>query len=121
MTIRNELIDELLAGRDSASVLRQDGLLGELKQALLKRLMAAEFDHHMAQDRATGKGRNHRNAALVHEYGLGCIAPQACVLLDTDGDRHTETGHSVEGVAGDFGLGLLIGQSPVMKTPADCG
>jgi hypothetical protein len=54
MTIRNELIDELLAGRDPASVLRHDGLLGELKQALLNRLMAAEFDHHMAQDRATG-------------------------------------------------------------------
>jgi putative transposase len=63
MTIRNELIDELLAGHDPASVLRQDGLLGELKQALLNRLLAAEFDHHMAQDRATRDGRNHRNGA----------------------------------------------------------
>jgi transposase-like protein len=42
MTIRNELIDELLAGHDPASVMRQDGLLGELKTALLNRLMAAE-------------------------------------------------------------------------------
>jgi hypothetical protein len=41
MTIRNELIDELLAGQDPASVMRQDGLLGELKKALLNRLMAA--------------------------------------------------------------------------------
>ncbi|MFL5285665.1 MAG: IS256 family transposase [Rhodopila sp.] len=63
MTIRNELIDELLAGREPASVLRQDGLLGELRQALLNRLMAAEFDHHMGQDRAAGEGRNHRNGA----------------------------------------------------------
>src|SRR4051794_12227703 len=63
MTIRNELIDELLAGRDPASVMRQDGLLGELRQALLNRLMAAEFDHHMEQDRAAGEGRNHRNGA----------------------------------------------------------
>src|SRR4051812_27268242 len=63
MTIRNELIDELLAGHDPASVLRQDGLLGELKQALLNRLLAAEFDHHMEQDRATRDGRNHRNGA----------------------------------------------------------
>jgi putative transposase len=55
MTIRNELIDELLAGRDPSSVMRQDGLLGELKQALPNRLMAAEFEHHMAQDRASGE------------------------------------------------------------------
>jgi putative transposase len=63
MTIRNELIDELLAGQDPASVMRQDGLLGELKKALLNRLMAAEFDHHLAQDRASGEGRNHRNGS----------------------------------------------------------
>src|SRR4051794_10118702 len=47
--------------------------------------------------------------------------PQACVLFDTDGDRHAEAGHLVEGVAGDFGFGLLVGQSPGMKTPADDG
>jgi hypothetical protein len=50
--IRNELIDELLAGQDLASVMRQDSLLGELKKALLNRLMAAEFDHHLRQERA---------------------------------------------------------------------
>jgi hypothetical protein len=37
MTIRNELIDELLVARNPASVMRQDGLLDELKQALLNR------------------------------------------------------------------------------------
>jgi putative transposase len=63
MTIRNELIDELLAGQDPASVMRQDGLLGELKKALLNRLMAAEFEHHLAQERASGEGRNHRNGS----------------------------------------------------------
>jgi putative transposase len=63
MTIRNELIDELLAGQDPASVMRQDGLLGELKKALLNRLMAAEFEHHLTEDRATGEGRNHRNGS----------------------------------------------------------
>lgn len=63
MTIRNELIDELLAGQDPASVMRTDGLLGELKKALLNRLMAAEFDHHMALDHAAGEGRNHRNGS----------------------------------------------------------
>ena len=32
MTIRNELIDKLPSGQDPASAMRQDGLLGELKQ-----------------------------------------------------------------------------------------
>ena len=63
MTKRNELIDELLAGQDPSSVMRQDGLLGELKKALLNRLMAAEFDHHLAEERASGEGRNHRNGS----------------------------------------------------------
>jgi putative transposase len=57
MTIRNELIDELLAGQDPASVMRQDGLLGELKKALLNRLMAAEFDYHLAQGPGGGGGQ----------------------------------------------------------------
>jgi putative transposase len=43
--------------------MRQDGLLGELKKALLNRLMAAEFDHHLAEERASGEGRNHRNGS----------------------------------------------------------
>src|SRR4051812_39242395 len=46
---------------------------------------------------------------------------QACVLFDTNGDRHAEAGHLVKGVAGDFGFGPLIGQSPGMETPADDG
>lgn len=63
MTIRNELIDELLAGQDPASVMRQDGLLGELKRSLLNWLMAAEFEHHLTEERATGEGKNHRNGS----------------------------------------------------------
>lgn len=63
MTIRTELIDELLAGQDPSSVMRQDGLLGALKKALLNRLMAAEFDHHLAEEQASGAGKNHRNGS----------------------------------------------------------
>src|SRR3979409_522125 len=47
--------------------------------------------------------------------------PQACTLFDTDGDRHAGSGLPVERVAGEFGFGLLIRQSPGMKTPADDG
>ncbi len=63
MTIRSELIDELLAGQDPASVMRPDGLLGELKKALLNRMMAAEFDQHLTEDRASNEGKNHRNGS----------------------------------------------------------
>src|SRR3954453_22630771 len=47
-----------------ALVLRQDGLLGELKQALLNRLMAAEFDHHMAQGSMQTRGVHYKIAAV---------------------------------------------------------
>jgi putative transposase len=63
MIIRDELIDELLAGQDPASVMRQDGLLGALKKALLNRLMAAEFDHHLIRDKGSNEGTNHRNGS----------------------------------------------------------
>jgi putative transposase len=64
LTIRNELLDELLAGQGPSSVMRQGGLLGELKKAVLNRLMAAEFEHHLARDRAAGESRNHRNGSI---------------------------------------------------------
>src|ERR1700677_2969898 len=63
MTIRDELIDELLAGQDPSLVMRQDGLVGELKKALLNRLMAAEFDHHLIKDRVSNEGKNPRNGS----------------------------------------------------------
>ena len=63
MSIRSELIDELLAGQDPSSVMRQEGLLGALKKALLNRMMAAEFEQHLTSDRASNEGKNHRNGS----------------------------------------------------------
>ncbi len=57
---------ELLNGQDPATVMRQDGLLGALKQALMNRLISAEFDHQLEQDRArlsSGALPNHRNGS----------------------------------------------------------
>jgi hypothetical protein len=45
----------------------------------------------------------------------------ACVSVDPGGGRHAEPRHSVEYVAPDFCLGLLIGQSSGLKSPADDG
>ncbi len=43
------------------------------------------------------------------------------VSADPDGGRHAERGHPVEHVAANLCLGLLIGQSPAVKPPADNG
>lgn len=64
MTIRSELIEELLAGKDPAEVFAQDGLLDELRKALAERILNAEMDQHLAGERAEaaeGSPRNHRN------------------------------------------------------------
>jgi len=64
MAIRNELIEELLAGKDPQEVFSQDGLLDELKKALAERILNAEMDQHLASERAEADGgdpRNHRN------------------------------------------------------------
>ena len=45
------------------------------------------------------------------------LFPDVLVLFDPDGDRHAEAGHAVEDIASDLRLGLLIGQSPGVKTP----
>ena len=64
MALRNELIEELLAGKDPQGVFSQDGLLDELKKALAERILNAEMDQHLAAERAEAdesEARNHRN------------------------------------------------------------
>jgi putative transposase len=64
MAIRNELIEELLAGKDPQEVFAQDGLLDELKKAFAERVLDAEMDQHLASERTGASGsepRNHRN------------------------------------------------------------
>ena len=64
MTIRDEIIDELLSGEDPQAVFAKDGLLDALKKALAERILNAELDHHLAGERARAgpeAPRNHRN------------------------------------------------------------
>ena len=64
MAIRNELIEELLAGKDPQEVFARDGLLDELKKALAERILNAEMDQHLSSERSeteTPGRRNHRN------------------------------------------------------------
>ena len=54
--IADDLLDQLLAGRDPQAVFRKDGLFDDLKRALAERALNAEMDHHM--DGEAGDGRS---------------------------------------------------------------
>jgi putative transposase len=58
--IPDELLDQLLAGRDPQSALGRDGLVDELKRALAERALNAEMDHHLDGEAAEGRS-NSRN------------------------------------------------------------
>ena len=53
--------------------------------------------------------------------GGRAFTPFVCGLFDTNGDRHAKAGHSIEGLAPDSCLRLLIGQHPGVKTPPNDG
>ncbi|MDE1182892.1 IS256 family transposase [Paraburkholderia sp.] len=56
------VLDELLKGQDPQTVLRSQGLLGELKKALAERMLNAEMDVHLDQPLEHDAG-NHRNGS----------------------------------------------------------
>lgn len=59
-TIKSEVLDDLLAGRDPKTVFAHDGLLDDLKKALAERLLNTELDQHLSQESEEAAG-NHRN------------------------------------------------------------
>src|SRR5512134_1465106 len=58
--IPDELLDQLLAGRDPQAALSKDGLIDELKRALAERALNAEMEHHLQGEAAEGRP-NSRN------------------------------------------------------------
>src|SRR5271170_2988281 len=50
MTIRKEVLDELLAGAEGKEEFGKDGLFDDLKKALAERMLNAEMDHHLGQE-----------------------------------------------------------------------
>ena len=62
MAIDKELLDQLLAGRDPNEVFTKDGLLDDLKKALSERILDAELDEHLADERGAGAS-NRRNGS----------------------------------------------------------
>src|SRR3954449_9215689 len=75
--IPDELLDQLLAGRDPQSALGRDGLVEELKRSLAERALNAEMDHHLDGEAAEGRS-NSRNGygrkTLLTETGKLPIA-----------------------------------------------
>src|SRR5438132_14018480 len=58
--ISNEMLDELLCGRDPATVFESGGLIDELKKRLAERMLNGEMDHHLGAP-AEEEAGNHRN------------------------------------------------------------
>ena len=62
MANKNELVDELLKGADPKKVFAFEGLMAEIKKALVERMLNAELDVHLDGEAASGEpGGNHRN------------------------------------------------------------
>jgi putative transposase len=58
--IADEVLDQLLEGRDPATVFETGGLVDELKKRLAERMLNAEMDHHLGTE-AEEEAGNHRN------------------------------------------------------------
>src|SRR6266699_6251504 len=58
--ITDKMVDELLSGRDPATVFESGGLIDELKKRLAERMLNGEMDHHLGAQ-AEEEAGNHRN------------------------------------------------------------
>ena len=78
-----ELLDELLRGQDPTTVLRSDGLVGDLKKALAERMLNAEMDVHLDVEGEQEAG-NHRNGSSQKTV----ISDDGELVLSIPRDRH---------------------------------
>ena len=83
MVIEKEVLEQLLAGRDPATVFSQDGLIDELKKALSERVLNAELDRHLDtdQDFVLDGGRKKTVSEKGSSYGRktnGAAAAKTC-------------------------------------------
>ncbi len=83
LPLSNEILDQLLAGRDPKTVLQADGRIGELKKALAERMLNAEMDVHLANEAEAGI-LNHRNGSSPKIV----LTPDGELTLSIPRDRH---------------------------------
>ena len=84
MAIEKELLDRLLAGRDPQDVFARDGLLDDLKKALSERILNAELDQHLEEERA-GERANRRNGHSKKSVLTGTSKIEIAVPRDRAG------------------------------------
>lgn len=84
MAIEKELLDQLLAGRDPSEVFARDGLLDDLKKALSERILNAELDEHLEDERAEGSA-NRRNGHSQKTVLTGTSKMQLSIPRDRAG------------------------------------
>ena len=82
MAIEKELLDQLLAGRDPGEVFARDGLFDDLKKALSERILNAELDEHLGEERGDGRA-NRRNGTSKKSVLTGTSK----ISLDIPRDR----------------------------------
>ncbi|MCB9942464.1 MAG: IS256 family transposase [Geminicoccaceae bacterium] len=78
--LSDELVDQLMAGRDPSTMFDKGGLLDDLKRSIAERVLNAEMDHHLAAEVADG-GSNSRNGygkkTVITDSGkLGIAVPR---------------------------------------------
>jgi putative transposase len=92
MTIRKEILDELLKdvdGSDPHTILGEGGLLKQLTKAVLERALEAELDNHLGYKKhhTTGRGSgNSRNGTSKKTLQAECGAVEINVPRDRNGD-----------------------------------
>ena len=78
-----EMLDQLLDGQDPTTVLRSDGLIGDLKKALAERMLNAELDVHLDSEAEQAAG-NHRNGSSQKRV----LSDDGELVLSIPRDRH---------------------------------
>ena len=78
-----EMLDQLLDGQDPTTVLRSDGLIGDLKKALAERMLNAELDVHPDSEAEQAAG-NHRNGSSQKRV----LSDDGELVLSIPRDRH---------------------------------
>lgn len=85
MAIEKELLDRLLAGRDPNEVFSRDGLLDDLKKALSERILNAELDEHLDDEREADRPGNRRNGHSKKTVLTGTSKMQLSIPRDRAG------------------------------------
>ena len=67
--IPDAIVDQLLAGADTATIFDPNGLLDGLKKALAERVLNAEMDHHLAGEEPGNRRNGYGKKTVVTDTG----------------------------------------------------